>query len=135
MIPTHAMNYCMQTMYILRDRFGFGKVPLSYAIRDDPGTHWIRPLKNDNYVRISYGSLINKLTMHTLHSGSDFVEDNAKAFQITLEMVQGTSFESSIQSFQRSRDSCSAYKVLCQHTLRLSARDSVIEETENYVMK
>lgn len=120
MIPTHVMNYCTQTMYILRDRFGSGKVPLSYTIRDDPEAQLIQPLKNDNYVGIGFESLVDKLTMHTPHSGSEFMEDNAKAFQIMQGMVQGTSFESSIKSIQRSRDSCSAYRVLCQHNLGLS---------------
>ena len=50
-------------------------------------------------------------------------------------MVQGTSFESSIKSFQRSRNGRGAYRALCQHNLGSSKWDKIIEEAEIYVMK
>ena len=50
-------------------------------------------------------------------------------------MVSGTSFESSIKTYQRSRDGCGAYLALCQHNLGSSKWDEIVEDAESYVMK
>ena len=50
-------------------------------------------------------------------------------------MVQGTSFESSIKTFQKARDWRGAYLALCQHNLGFSKWDKIINEAETYVMR
>jgi hypothetical protein len=50
-------------------------------------------------------------------------------------MVSGTSFESSIKTFQKSRNGRGAYLALCQHNLGSSKWDKIIEDAENYTMK
>ena len=101
----------------LRNRLGSRNIPLSYIIRDEVQAPALRPLKLDDCVGEEYLSLAEELVIHTPHVGSEYVEDNAKVFQIIQDMVQGTSFESSIKSFQRSRNGRGAYRALCQHNL------------------
>ena len=119
----------------LRDRLGSRNIPLSYIIRDEVTPPALRPLKLDDCVGEEYSSLAEELVIHTPHVGSEYVEDNTKVFQIIQDMVQGTSFESSIKSFQRSRNGRGAYRALCQHNLGSSKWDKIIEEAETYVMK
>ena len=119
----------------LRDRLGSRKVPLAYVIRENVQPPTLGNLKVDECVGESYDTLADELIAHTPHSGSEFAEDNAKVFQILQDMIQGTSFESSIKSFQRARNGRGAYRALCQHNLGSSKWDKIIEEAENYVMK
>lgn len=119
----------------LRDRLGARKIPLAYVIREtqaDPNNH---PLQRDDCVGDGFDSLADELIACTPHTGSEYAEDNAKVFQIIQDMVQGTSYESSIKTFQRSRNGRGAYRALCQHNLGSSKWDRIIEEAENYVMK
>ena len=119
----------------LRDRLGCCKVPLSYVIRDNIVSPALQPLINDSCVGNGYGSLADELIERTPHLGSEYAEDNAKVFQIIQDMVQGTSFESSIKSFQRARDGRGAYLALCQHNLGSSKWDKIIDEAEGYAMR
>lgn len=119
----------------LRDRLGSRQVPLSYIIRDEDQTPVLEALRVDDCVGTGFTSLADELVVHTPHVGSEFVEDNAKVFHIIQDMVQGTSFESSIKSFQRTRNGRGAYRALCQHNLGSSKWDKIIEEAETYVMK
>ena len=71
---------------------------------------------------------------HTAHAGPEYVEDNARVFSILLEMVRGTSFESSLKSQQRARNGRGAYFSLLQHNMGSSKWDKIIEEAEMYVL-
>ena len=104
----------------LRDILGSRNIQLSYIIRDKVTPPALRPLKLNDCVGEEYSSLAEELVIHTPHVGSECVEDNAKVFQIIQDMVQGTSFKSSIKSFQRSRNGRGAYRALCQHNLSSS---------------
>ena len=73
----------------LRDRLGSCKVPLSYIIRDKVAPPALQPLQNDSCIGIGYDSLTDELVVRTPHIGSEYVEDNAKVFQIIQDMVQG----------------------------------------------
>ena len=119
----------------LRDRLGSRKVPRAYVIRDEVQPPPLENLKQDDCVGIGFNTLAEELIIHTPHTGSEFAEDNAKVFQILQDMVQGTSFESSIKLYQRSRNGRGAYRALCQHNLGSSKWDKIIEEAETCVMK
>ena len=82
-----------------------------------------------------FTSISEELIHYTPHSGEGYAEDNAKVFQILQDMVSGTSFESSIKTFQRRRDGRGAYFVLCQHNLGSSKWDKIVEDAEAYVLK
>ena len=119
----------------LRNRLGSSKVPLSYVIRDDVQPPTLQPLQNNDCVGATYTSLTDELIAHIPHAGSEYIEDSAKVFQIIQDMVQGTSFESSIKSFQQARDGRGAYLALCQHNLGSPKWDRVIDDAESYVMR
>ena len=119
----------------LRDRLGSSKIPLSYIIRENVEPPAIQPLQAGSCVGVSYESLADELIDMAPHVGNEYVEDNAKVFQILQDMVQGTSFESSIKTFQKSRNGRGAYLALCQHNLGSSKWDKIIDEAETYVMR
>ena len=119
----------------LHDRLGVRKVPLIYVIRDvvDPGSA-PDPAAGSN-TSAEFTSISEELIHYTPHSGEGYAEDNAKVFQILQDMVSGTSFESSIKTFQRRRDGRGAYFALCQHNLGSSKWDKIVEDAEAYVLK
>ena len=119
----------------LRDRLGVRKVPLSYVIREiaNPGNAPL-PMANQP-VSDGFPSITEELIHYTPHSGDEYSEDNAKVFQILQDMVSGTSFESSVKTYQRRRDGRSAYFALVQHNLGSSKWDKILEDAEAYVSK
>ena len=119
----------------LRDRLGVRKVPLSYVIRDDEAPAPIGNLAPDKATAAEYTSIAEELIACVPLSGDQYNEDNAKVFQIIQDMVNGTSFESSIKAHQRRRDGRAAYLALCQHNLGSSKWDKVVEEAEAYMMR
>ena len=82
-----------------------------------------------------FDSIMDELIDYTPHTDDSYAEDNAKVYQILQDMVSGTSFESSIKTFQRSRNGRGAYLALCQHNLGSSKWDKIIEDAENDVMR
>jgi len=80
----------------LCDRLGSSKVPLAYVIRDIVQPPALENLQMNECVGEGFDTLAEELVVHTPHIGSEFAEDNAKVYQILQDMVQGTSFESSI---------------------------------------
>ena len=124
----------------LRERLGLEKVALSYVIRNEENPPPIEDLVNtpenpNSATGPSYDSIMDELIAHAPHTGTAFREDNAKVFQILQDMIAGTSFESSIKSFQRTRDGRAAYKALLQHNMGSSKWDKILEDAEAYVMK
>ena len=119
----------------LRDRLGVRKVALSYVIRETVDNGPIPAQADDSATSDGYDSIMDELIDFTPHTGDSYKSDNAKVYQILQDMVQGTSFESSIKSYQRTRNGRSAYLALCQHNLGSSKWDKIIEDAENYVMK
>ena len=101
----------------LRDRMGNCKVPLSYIIRENEEPPLLQQLQIGSCVGIGYESLADKLIDRVPHVGNEYVEDNAKVFQILQDIIKGTSFESSIKTFQKARDGRGAYLALWQHNL------------------
>ena len=124
MVPSH-----------LRDRLGVRKIPLSYVIRENanPGNAPLPAI--DQPTSENYNSITEELIYYAPHHGDEYVEDNAKVFQILQDMVTGTSFESSVKSHQRRRDGRAAYFALCQHNLGSSKWDKILEDAETYVSK
>ena len=119
----------------LRDRLGVRKVPLSYVIREDP-TPGDAPLPAArSATSADFDSISDELIHYASHDGDEYTEDNAKVFQILQDMVAGTSFESSVKTFQRRRDGRAAYFALCQHNLGTSKWDKILEDAEAYVSK
>ena len=51
----------------------------------------------------AYDAIAEELIACTPHIGDEYDEDNVKVFQILQDMGQGSSFESSIKSHQKSR--------------------------------
>ena len=78
---------------------------------------------------------MDELIDYTPHTSEEYAEDNAKVFQILQDMVSGSSHESSVKTFQRSRDGRGAYFALCQHNLGSSKWEKIFEDAETYVMK
>ena len=119
----------------LRDRLGVRKIPLSYVIREraDPGN--APPPIAGQPTSANFTSITDELIHYAPHEGDEYSEDNAKVFQILQDMVAGTSFESSVKSFQRRRDGRSAYLALVQHNLGSSKWDKILEDAETYVSK
>ena len=78
---------------------------------------------------------MDELIDYTPHTDDNYAEDSAKVYQILQDMLAGTSFESSIKTFQRSGNGRGAYLALCQHNLGSSKWDKIIEDAEDYVMR
>ena len=119
----------------LRECLGSRKIPLSYVIRDEENPPVLENLAPDKATGASYNSIMDELIAYAPLTGDQYIEDNAKVFQIIQDMVTGTPFESSIKSHQRNRDGRSSYFALCQHNLGSSKWEKIIEESETYVMK
>ena len=119
----------------LREGLGVRKVALSYVIRTTVAPAPIPVQANNSPTSADYDSIMDELIDFTPHTDDAYTEDNAKVYQILQDMVSGTSFESSIKTFQRSRNGRGAYLALCQHNLGSSKWDKIIEDAENYTMK
>ena len=119
----------------LRDRLGVRKIPLSYVIHDEVAPAPIGHLAVNKATAAEYSSIAEELIACVPLSGDHYNEDNAKVFQIIQDMVNGTSFESSIKAHQRLRNGRAAYLALCQHNLGSSKWDKVVEEAEAYMMR
>lgn len=119
----------------LRERIGARKVALSYVVRDDENPKPLEPLVNNNITSASYETIMDEMISRVPLSGPEYIEDNAKAYQIIQDLVAGTSHESSIKSFRRSRDGRSAYLALVQHNLGSSKWDKIIDSCETYLLR
>ena len=119
----------------LRDRLGVRKIPLSYVIWSDEAPAVIGNLAPNKATSDDYDSIAEELIQCVPLAGDQYNEDNAKVYQIIQDMVNGTSFESSIKAHQRRRNGRAAYLALCQHNLGTSKWDKVVEEAESYMMK
>ena len=58
------------------------KVPLSYIIRENMEPRLLQPLQIGSFVGIAYESLADEVIDRAPHVGNEYVEDNAKVFQI-----------------------------------------------------
>ena len=101
----------------LGDRMGIRKVPLSYVIRTSQLPVALENLHPHKATGESYDTIVEELIQCVPLLGEHFNEDNAKMFQILQEIVNGTTFESSIKAYQKKRDGRSAYLALCQYNL------------------
>ena len=119
----------------LRDRLGVRKVSLAYIIRDEEEPAPLEALEGGKITSANYASLMEELIERTSLDGSAYIEDNAKVFSILSDLVAGTSFESSLKAFQRTRDGRGAYLALCKHNLGSAKWDRIIEEAESYLLR
>ena len=119
----------------LRDRLGIRQVPLSYIICENEAPMTVENLGVDKATGESFDTIADELIQCVPLSGEQYKEDNAKVFQILQEMVNGTSFESSLKAHQRKRDGRAAYLALCQHNLGSSKWDKIVEDAEAYMMR
>ena len=119
----------------LRECLGSMKIPLLYIIRDEVLPPPLEPLIPNQIHSLSYPSFVDELIAYASHSGPEYIEDNARVFSILMEMVRGTSFESSLKSHQRARNGRGAYLSLLQHNMGSSKWDRIIEESETYVLR
>lgn len=119
----------------LRERLGVTKVALSYIIRDNIEPIDIPVQANDSATANGFDTIMDELIEYTPHSGETYAEDNAKVFQILQDMVSGSSHESSVKTYQRSRNGRAAYLALCQHNLESSKWERIFKDAETYVMK
>lgn len=87
--------------------------PLRYVIRDEPTvpTEVADPLLQNSYHGAS-GSLIEELTARLPHTGPIYRNDNKTVYMKIEEAVRGTSVESTIKSFSRTKDGRGAYLAL-----------------------
>ena len=87
--------------------------PLIYVLREDPEVpdEVTDPLLPGFYYGES-GSLIAELEARLSHSGSIFKNDNATVYMKIEEATRGTSVESTIKSFSRSKDGRGAFQAL-----------------------
>ena len=88
--------------------------PLSYVLRDDPTVppEDDDPLGASGYCSDANGSLISELIARLPHNGPIYKNDNEAVFMKIEEAVRGTSVESTIKSFSRSKDGRGAYFAL-----------------------
>lgn len=89
------------------------KGPLIYVLRDNAAvpTETDDPLDENCHYGQS-GSMIEELILQLPHSGPIFKDDNKTLYLMISKAVAGTSVESTIKSFSRSKDGCGAYKAL-----------------------
>jgi hypothetical protein len=89
------------------------KGPLIYVLRDnvDVPTEADDPLDPNCHYGQS-GSMIEELILRLPHSGPIFKDDNKTVFLMISKAVAGTTVESTIKSFSRSKDGRGAYKAL-----------------------
>ena len=89
------------------------KGPLIYVLREnaDVPTEVNDPLDVNCHYGQS-GSMIEELILRLPHSGPIFKDDNKTVFLMISKAVAGTSVESTIKSFSRSKDGHGAYKAL-----------------------
>lgn len=119
----------------LRERLGVRDVALSYVIRELENPGAVPALDPNKATGEAYDSIMDELIAYTPLQGDGYASDNATVFQILQDMVSGTSYESSIKSFQRTRNGRGAYLALCQHNMGTAKWDKIIQEAETYVMK
>ena len=119
----------------LRERLGVRKVSLSYVIRENVAPAALEPQVVDQLHGANFTDFNDELINTTPHAGPGYLEDNAKIYQILQDMVNGTSFESSLKAHQRNRNGREAYLALCQHNLGTSKWERIVENAETYLMK
>lgn len=87
--------------------------PLGYVLRDDVAVpaEAEDPLDVNSYHGAS-GSLLEELIARLPHNGPIYKNDNSTVFSKIEEAVRGTSVESTIKSFARSKDGRGAYLAL-----------------------
>ena len=116
------------------------KGPLSYILRDDPAVpdELSDPLQaNANGNVVSYfgrsGSLLEELIHRLPHSGPIFKNDNASVFGKIEEAARGTSVESTIKSFTRSKDGRGAFAALVANHAGEAKYRSIMKRRMNHL--
>ena len=87
--------------------------PLAYVLREDPTvpTEVDDPVDVDSYYGIS-GSLLEELTKRLPHTGPIYKNDNATVYMLIEKAVRGTSVESTVKTFARTKNGRGAYLAL-----------------------
>lgn len=87
--------------------------PLIYVLRTESAvtTEVDDPLQPNSHYGNS-GSLLEELIQRLPHTGPIYKDDNKTVFMMISKAVTGTSVESTIKSFSRTKDGRSAYKAL-----------------------
>ena len=111
----------------LRERLETKTVALSYVIRENVTPVTIEPLETNCITSEGFELLMDELVARTPHRGAEYVEDNAKIYQVIQDLVQDTSHESSIKAHRRARDGRVAYLSLVQHNMWSSKWVKIID--------
>lgn len=90
------------------------KGPLKYVLREtaDVPDEEDDPLANNSYYSEEAGSLLEELVARLPHTGPTYRDDNKTVFMAIAKAVAGTSVESTIKSFSRSKDGRGAFQAL-----------------------
>ena len=119
----------------LRERIGVRKIALSYVIRENVPPARLEPLGANKITSTNYETLMDEMIARVPLEGTEYIEDNAKVYQIIQDLVTGTTHESSIKTFRRARDGRSAYLALVQHNMGSSKWDKIIDACETYILR
>ena len=111
--------------------------PLAYVIRDEANVEpeAIDTLLDANSYYGKSGSLIQELINRTEHEEPIYRSDNNRVFVKIAEAVKGTSCESTVKSFARTKDERRAYLALiANHTGEVKYR-SLLKSSMNYLQQ
>ncbi len=139
-LPTISRNFGIMKALdaipnIFRQMLGVHKVPLSYVIRKDATPGPIQPLDVNVPWSTSHTNVMDELIEYAPHTGPAFNADNATVFRKLSEMLNDTSYATSLKPFQRRRDGRGAYMALQQHNMGDSKWDKIIEAAEDMVQR
>jgi len=119
----------------LCERFGVSKIPLAYVIRGNVRPITLDVLESERITSSQFTSIIDEMILAVPHTGPNYTEDNAKVFQIILDIVSGSSHEASIKVHRMSRDGRGVYLSLHMHNMGSSKWDRIIDDCETYLLR
>ena len=140
-VPTMTKQIrIVQIVDLLDDYFentlGSCNVPLSYVTRGQTVVPDIIrfPLINDNLpYSPQYQSFHVESINRAPHVGPYYNEDNAKVMNVLSSVFQGTSHETSITPFGRTRDGRQAYQSLVVHNLGTNRWKAMVDKSEKFL--
>ena len=108
--------------------------PLAYVIRDNAT---VEPEAQDPLDATSYygksGSLAQELVNRIKHNGPIYKSDNGRVFMKICEAVKGTSCESTVKAFTRTKDGRGAYLALISNHAGEVKYRSLLKSSMNYL--
>jgi len=109
------------------------KGPLSYVIREtvDVPPEADDPLQADKHHSEVNGSMMEELNQRLPHTGSIFKDDNKTVFMMIAKAVAGTSVESTIKSFSRTKNGRKAFEALIANHAGDTKYRSIVKARNN----